>query len=138
MHEDGGKLSVYRAKEPHFGGIISRYLTCNDHEPLPHTGSFNCPNWLGGGPVREVKGENCQGGRGRVGGGKVKGQLSLRPVGTLVVRERMKKTPAVQSGRAMPMGKCASPPHPPPLVWREIFLVVFRVSYGSLPLCFSF
>ena len=43
------------------GGIISRYLTCNDHDPLPHTGSFNCPNWLGGGTEREVKGENCQG-----------------------------------------------------------------------------
>ena len=31
------------------------------------------------------------GGGGRVGGGKVKEQLSLRPVGTLVVRERMGK-----------------------------------------------
>ena len=56
------------------------------------------------------KGENCQGGGGRGGGGKVKEPLSLRPVGTLVVRERMKKTPAVQSGRAMPIGRCASPP----------------------------
>ena len=47
---------------------------------------------------------------GRVGGGKVKGQLSLRPVGTLVVRERMRKTPAVQSGHALRLGRCASPP----------------------------
>ena len=45
-----------------------------------------------------------------MGGGKVKGQLSLRPVGTLVVRERMGKALAVQSGRALPMGRCASPP----------------------------
>ena len=50
------------------------------------------------------------GGGGSVVGGKVKGQLSLRPVTTLVVRERMKKAPAVQSGRALPMGRCASPP----------------------------
>ena len=50
------------------------------------------------------------GGGGRVGGGKVKEQLSLRPVGTLVVRERMGKALAVQSGRALPMGRCASPP----------------------------
>ena len=101
---------MYWANKPHFGGIISRYLTCNDHDPLPHTWSFNCPNWLGGGTEREVKGENCQGGGGRLGGGKVKGQLSLRLVGTLVIRQRMKKTPAVQSGRALPMGRCASPP----------------------------
>ena len=47
-----------------------------------------------------------------MGGGKVKGQLSLRPVGTLVVRERMRKAPAVQTGRALPMGRCASPPAP--------------------------
>ena len=49
-----------------------------------------------------------------MGGGKVKGQLSLRPVGTrvgtLVVRERMGKALAVQSGRALPMGRCASHP----------------------------
>ena len=42
--------------------------------------------------------------------GKVKGQLSLRPVATSVVRERMGKAPAVQSGRTLPMGRCASPP----------------------------
>ena len=40
-----------------------------------------------------------------MGGGKVQGQLSLRPVGTLVVRERMRKAPAVQSGRALAMGR---------------------------------
>ena len=78
---------MYYANKPHFGGIISRYLTCNDHCPLPHTGSFNCPNWLGGGTERE----DCQGGGDRVGGGKVKRQLYLRPVGTLVVRKRMGK-----------------------------------------------
>ena len=50
------------------------------------------------------------GGGGRVGGGKVKGQLSLRTVATLVVRERMKKALAVQSGRALAMGRCASSP----------------------------
>ena len=43
----------------------------------------------------------------RVGG--VKGQLSLRPVATSVVRERMRKAPALQSGRALPMCRCASP-----------------------------
>ena len=45
-----------------------------------------------------------------MGGGKVKGQLSLRLVDTLVVKERMRKTSAVQSDRALPMGRCASPP----------------------------
>ena len=45
-----------------------------------------------------------------MGGGKVKGQLSLRLLGTLVVRERMGKALAVQSGRALSMGRCASPP----------------------------
>ena len=42
-----------------------------------------------------------------MGGGKVKGQLS---VVTSVGRKRMGKAPAVQSGRALPMGRCASPP----------------------------
>ena len=75
--------------------------------PLPHAGSFNCLNWLGGGTEREVKGEDCPGGGGRVGGGKIKWQLSL---GAVVTRQRMRKTPVVQSGRALPMGRCASPP----------------------------
>ena len=60
------------------------------------------------------KGGGLPGGGGRVGGGKVKEQLSLRPVGTLVVRERMRKASAVQSGRALPMVRCASPPPPAP------------------------
>ena len=47
-----------------------------------------------------------QGGRGR----KVKGQLSLGAVVTSVVRQRMGKAPAVQTGRPLPMGRCASPP----------------------------
>ena len=97
---------------PHSDGIYSVYVTCSDHYPLPQVGTLNCLNWVGGGTEQEVKGEDCQGGGGRVGGGKVKGQLSLRPVGTLVVRTRMKKRPAVQSGRALPMGRCASPPWP--------------------------
>ena len=45
-----------------------------------------------------------------MGGGKVKGQLSLRPVGTLVIRQRMGKAPAAQTGHALPLGMCASPP----------------------------
>ena len=56
------------------------------------------------------KGGGLLGGGGRVGRGKVKGQLSLRPVGTCVVRERMGEAPAVQSSRALPMGRCASTP----------------------------
>ena len=42
-----------------------------------------------------------------MGRGKVNGQLS---VVTSVGRKRMGKAPAVQSGRALPMGRCASPP----------------------------
>ena len=49
-------------------------------------------------------------GGGRVGGGKVKGQLSLGAVVTSVVRERMGKATAVQTGRALPTGRCTSPP----------------------------
>ena len=63
--------------------------------------------------IVSIRWEGVQGGRlsvSRVGGGKGEGQLSLRPVGTLVVRQRMKKACAVQSGRALPMGRCASPP----------------------------
>ena len=77
---------MYWTNIPYSGGIISRYLTCNDHCPLIHTGSFNCPNWLGGGTEQEVSGEDCWRGGGMVGMGNVKGQLSLRPVGTMLVR----------------------------------------------------
>ena len=58
----------------------------------------------------------CKRGGGRVGWGKVKGQLSLG----VVVKQRMRKAPAVQSGRALPMGRCASPP------WSQ--------TYGSVAL----
>ena len=47
-----------------------------------------------------------------MGGGKGKGQLSPRPVGTLVFRERMGKALALQSGRALPMDRSLGPLHP--------------------------
>ena len=47
-----------------------------------------------------------------MGRGKVNGQLS---VVTSVGRKRMGKAPEVQSGQAMPMGRCASPPCPLPV-----------------------
>ena len=53
------------------------------------------------------KGGGLPGGVGRVGRGKVNGQLY---VVTSLGRKRMGKAPAVQSGRALPMGRCASPP----------------------------
>ena len=53
------------------------------------------------------KGGGLPGGRGQGWRGKVNGQLS---VVTSVGRKRMGKAPAVQSGRALPMGRCASPP----------------------------
>ena len=59
------------------------------------------------------KGGGLPGGGGRVGRGKVNGQLS---VVTSVVRQRMGKAPAVQSGRALPIGRCASPPWPAPVM----------------------
>ena len=43
-----GLLSVYWANIPYFGGIISRYMTCSDQYPLPHAGTLNCCNWVGG------------------------------------------------------------------------------------------
>ena len=55
---------------PYFYGVNSVWMACIDHCPLPHAESFNCLNWLGGGTEREVQGEDCQGGGGRVGGGK--------------------------------------------------------------------
>ena len=66
---------MYWANKPHFGGIISRCLTSNNHCPLPHAGSFNCLNWLGGGTEREVRGEDCQGGREQGGRGQGKGPI---------------------------------------------------------------
>ena len=48
-------------------------------------------------------------GGGRVGGGKVNGQLSVGAVVTSVVRQRMKKAPAVQTGRQW-VGAPAPPP----------------------------
>ena len=83
MHLDSCKISVYWANIPYSGGIISRYLTCNDHCPLPHAGSFNCLNWLGGGTEREVRGEDCQGGRGQGGKGKGKGAIVSETCGHL-------------------------------------------------------
>ena len=44
--------------------------------PSPQVGTLNYLKWMGGGTGREVKGENCKGVGGRVGGGMVKGQLS--------------------------------------------------------------
>ena len=67
------------------------------------------------------------GGGGMVGGGMVKGQLSLGAAVTSVVRQRMEKAPAVQTGRALPLGRCAAPPPPPPpeLVWPSKINVCF-------------
>ena len=45
---------------------------------------------------------------GRGQGGRGKGKRAI----VLVVRERMRKTPAVQSCRALPMSRCAGPPWP--------------------------
>ena len=69
-------------------------------------------------------GRTAKVGGGRVGRGKVKGQLSLRPVGTLVVRERMGKAPTVQSGRPLPLGRCASPPPLHVFLNMHIFLFI--------------
>ena len=73
------------------------------------------PQLVGRGHRAGGKGGGLLGGRGQGGKGKGKGQLSLRLVGTLVVRERMGKALAVQSGRPLPMGRCASPPWPLPV-----------------------
>ena len=65
---------------------------------------------MGGGTEQEVKGRNVRGEGAGWEGGKVKGQLSLGSVVTSVVRERMGIAPAVQSGCALQVGRCASPP----------------------------
>ena len=82
--------------------------------PSPKVGTLNYLKWVGGGIEREVKGEHCQGGGGMGGRRKVKGQLALGAVATSVVRERTNKASALQTGGALPMGRCASPPLPPP------------------------
>ena len=64
----------------------------------------------GGGRGESWRGGGLEGGGGGLEGGEVKGQLCLGAVVTSVVRKRMGKVPAVQSGRALPMGRCASPP----------------------------
>ena len=84
-------------------------MACIDHYPPPPCREFQLSQ-LGGRGYR-AGGKGGAGWEGsRVGGDKGEGQLSLRPVGTLVVRQRMRKAPAVQSGRALPLGRCASPP----------------------------
>ena len=72
--------------------------------------SFNCLNWLGGGTEREVRGETARGEGAGLGGGKVKGQLSLETYGHLSGHGENEESPTVQSGRALPVGRCASPP----------------------------
>ena len=70
-----------------------------------------------------------------LGGGKVNGQLSLGAVATSVVRKRMGKAPAVQSGHASPMGRCASPPcrQPNPhTVTHNLFNWATRLQKGAL------
>ena len=78
--------------------------------PPPPCREFYCLNWLGGGTEREVRGRTARGeGVGWEGEGK--GAIVSGSCGhTSVIGERMKKAPAVQSGRALPMGSCASPP----------------------------
>ena len=101
---------MYWANIPYSGGIISRYLSCNDHCPLPHAGSFICLNWLGGGTEREVRGEGLLGGRGQGGKGKGKGAIVSETCGHLGGQGENGESPAVQSGHALPKGRCASPP----------------------------
>ena len=69
MNYEGSKVCLYCANIPYFGAIIIRCMTCSDHYPLTQVGTLNCLNWVGGGTEREVKGEDCKGGGGRVGRG---------------------------------------------------------------------
>ena len=50
------------------------------------------------------------GGRGQGGRGKGKGAIVCGSCGHLWSPQRMGKAPAVQTGRALPMGRCTSPP----------------------------
>ena len=85
-------LHALGANLPYFDFIYSVYVACSNHYPFPQVGTLNCFNWVGGGTEREVNGEDYQGGGGRVGGEKVKGQLS-------VVRQGMKKEwPRIATG----------------------------------------
>ena len=65
-----------------------------------------------------------------MGGGKVKGQLSIGAVVTSVVRERMGEAPAVQSGHALPMGRCARPPG-----CSYTSVTVYNTRSSNQPLC---
>ena len=104
---------------------LRQHYTPSPLQPLsPVRGACFCPldpphvraifNWVGGGTEREVNGEDWQGGGGRVGRGKVKGQLYLGAVATSGVRQRMKKATAVQSGR-----QHQPPPSPLDLIWHK-------------------
>ena len=77
--------------------------------PLPPSRDPQLSKVGGRGHRAGGKGGGLQGGRGQVGRGKGKGAIVSE---TLVVGERMRKAPTVQSGRAMPMGRRASPPCP--------------------------
>ena len=74
---------MYWANIPSSGGIICRYLTCNEHCPLPHAGSFNCLHWLGGDTEREVKRGGLLVGRGQGGMGKGRGAIVSETCGHL-------------------------------------------------------
>ena len=82
---------------PYFYGANSVWIACIDHAPSPMQGVLIVSIGLKGAKKGEGKGaivsETC----GRSGG-----------------QGENEESPAVQSGRALPMGRCASPPPPAP------------------------
>ena len=60
------------------------------------------------------KGGGLLGGRGQGGKGKGKGAIVSETCGHLGGQGENGESPAVQSGRALPKGRCASPPCPLP------------------------
>ena len=85
-------------------------LACSDHYPLrdPQLSQLD-----GRGHRAEGRGAGLPGGGGRAGGGKVKGQLSLRAVVTLVVKQSRKKTQCRVAAHCHWVSAPAPPPHTP-------------------------
>ena len=86
---------------PYFYGANSVWIACIDHAPSPMQGVLIVSIGLKGAQRGEGKeaivSETC----GRLGG-----------------QGENEESPAVQSGRALPMVRCASPPPPPEVILR--------------------
>ena len=107
---------------PYFYGANGVLIACIDHTSSPMQGVLIVSIGWEGAQSGRWSGRTARGEGAGWEGEKVKRQLSLRHVGIIVVSQRMWKVPVVQSGRALPMGRCASPP------WGKAYMIEICTS----------